>query len=164
MRDIYRKQLPAGLALGAVLTAFLWDRLIPGSELSSWSTAAVLMLIAALAGVHAPLGAGGLALGAMVFPVVSHFFRLTTIGWVAAGAYVLRTLVAAAWYQGRRQSNVSRDLVTQTAAAGTVLTAATVGAVVWKTFGDLESVTSGEPNELISPRHLWHSPATTRVI
>lgn len=140
MIALHRQQLPIGLALVITLGALLWDRSIPATDSIGWSTTVALILIAALAGLHAPLRSEGLSLGAMVLPVVSQFFPTATIGWLAGGAWILRTLTAAVWYRGSRLNGASRDLLSQFSAAGNVVVAATVGSIVWKACADLEVV------------------------
>jgi diguanylate cyclase (GGDEF)-like protein len=52
-----------------------------------------LILLAAAASIHAPLGAGSLGLGAAALPLGVAFLGPTGTGWLAASAYLLRSTI-----------------------------------------------------------------------
>ena len=88
--------LPLAAALVALTVTTLWPLNPASPELAAPQLFPVLVLLAALAGVHAPLGARSMGLGTLVLPAVVFYFGTPWAGWFGAAAFLLARLIGLA--------------------------------------------------------------------
>ena len=92
VRELAHATVPIVVAIAVLATAPLWEPRSALSEPGSLVPLFVLILVAALAGLHLPTGDRTLGLGALALAPAIWFFGLAWAGWLAATAYVLREI------------------------------------------------------------------------
>jgi diguanylate cyclase (GGDEF)-like protein len=143
-KEFAQSAAPMILAAVLLLAAPWWQRWLPAPISSQSWTLPILVLLALLASLYAPLGRWSLSLGCVALPAVICYFGAAIAGWLAATVFVTRQLLLRALLRDPRRVQEAFPVVATASDAGRLALATLAAGWVWQGMGSGQGP-PGEP-------------------